>query len=169
LWRVPAGGLCRRILTHLFLFGNKSWFYSSRYLNSAFRVSVCSDVGPSQRPQGLRRGSGAFRLQGFRFRIWPGQGCPSLLSVVSCQVEVSATSWSLIRRSLTECGVSECDLENSTTRRFRPTKAVGPWKMCPMLIPEFSLYVTVGVWCAANPNGITSQLLSWGCEFAPNS
>jgi len=70
--RVPSGGLCRRILTHFFPVGNKSWFFISTYLNSAFRVSVCSDVGLSQKPQGLRRGSVAFRLQGFRVRIRPG-------------------------------------------------------------------------------------------------
>jgi hypothetical protein len=36
-----------------------------------------------------------------------GHGCLSLVSVVCCQVEVSATSWSLIQRSPTECGVSQ--------------------------------------------------------------
>jgi hypothetical protein len=30
------------------------------------------------------------------------------LSVVCCQVEVSATSWSLVQRSPTECGASLC-------------------------------------------------------------
>jgi hypothetical protein len=30
----------------------------------------------------------------------------SLVSVVCCQVEVSATGWSLVQRSPTECGVS---------------------------------------------------------------
>jgi hypothetical protein len=48
------------------------------------------------------------------------------------QVEVSATSQSLSWRSLTECGVSECDLENSTMRRPRPTSDVEPlqkWKI----------------------------------------
>jgi hypothetical protein len=29
------------------------------------------------------------------------------VSVVCCQVEVSATSWSLVQRSLTDCGVSQ--------------------------------------------------------------
>jgi hypothetical protein len=37
-----------------------------------------------------------------------------LLWVLCCQVEVSATSWSLVKRSPTECGVSEvCDREAS--------------------------------------------------------
>jgi hypothetical protein len=35
-----------------------------------------------------------------------GHGCLSLVSVVCCQAEVSATSWSLVQRSPTECGVS---------------------------------------------------------------
>jgi hypothetical protein len=36
-----------------------------------------------------------------------GHGYLSLVSVVCCQVEVSATSWSLVQRSPTECGVSQ--------------------------------------------------------------
>jgi hypothetical protein len=41
-----------------------------------------------------------------------GHGCLSLVSVVCCQVEVSATGRSLAQRSPTDCGVSVCDLEN---------------------------------------------------------
>jgi len=37
------------------------------------------------------------------------RGCLSPVSVVCCQVEVSATSRSLVQRSPTDCGVSECD------------------------------------------------------------
>jgi hypothetical protein len=33
------------------------------------------------------------------------------MKVVCCQVDVSASSWSLIQRSPTACGVSECDCE----------------------------------------------------------
>jgi hypothetical protein len=36
-----------------------------------------------------------------------GHGCLSLVNVVCCQVEVSATGWSLVQRSPTECGVSK--------------------------------------------------------------
>jgi hypothetical protein len=35
------------------------------------------------------------------------------VSVVCCLVEVSATGWSLVQRSPTEYGVSECDREAS--------------------------------------------------------
>jgi hypothetical protein len=46
---------------------------------------------------------------------------------VSCEccvskVEVSASGWSLVQRSPTECGVSECDREASVMRRARPTR-----------------------------------------------
>ena len=57
-----------------------------------------------------------------------GGGCLSLVSVLCCQAEVTATGRSLVQRSTIECGVSECDLEMSTTRRPRPTRAVEPKK-----------------------------------------
>jgi hypothetical protein len=41
----------------------------------------------------------------------------SLVSFVLCQVDVSATFQSLVQKSPTECGVSECDLETSMMRR----------------------------------------------------
>ena len=43
---------------------------------------------------------------------------------VCWQVEVSTTGISLVRRSLTVCGVSERDLETSTMRSPRPTRVV---------------------------------------------
>ena len=46
-----------------------------------------------------------------------------LVSVVCCQVEVSATGRSLVQRSPTECGVSEYDRRTSK-KRPRPSKAV---------------------------------------------
>jgi hypothetical protein len=55
-------------------------------------------------------------------------GCLSLLYVVCCQVEVSASGLSLVQRNPTECGVSECDREASTMRRPWPTRAVKLWK-----------------------------------------
>ena len=39
------------------------------------------------------------------------------VSVMCYQVEVSATGLSLVHRTPTECGVSECDREASTMRR----------------------------------------------------
>ena len=37
-----------------------------------------------------------------------GHGCLSVVIVVCCQVEVSATNWSLVQRSPTDCGASLC-------------------------------------------------------------
>jgi hypothetical protein len=49
----------------------------------------------------------------------------SVLSVVCCQVEVSASDRSPIQRSPTECGVSEYDREVSMRMPW-PTRAVQP-------------------------------------------
>jgi hypothetical protein len=66
----------------------------------------------------------ATRMLGFRVRIPPGHGCLSLLSIVCCQVEVSATGRSLVQGSPTKCGVSVCDLGTSTSRMLSPTRTV---------------------------------------------
>jgi len=42
----------------------------------------------------------------------------SLVRVVCCQIEVSASGWSLVQRSTTERVVCECDREASITRRL---------------------------------------------------
>ena len=42
------------------------------------------------------------------FRIPPGHGCLCVVSVLCCQVEVSATSWSVVQRSPTDCRASLC-------------------------------------------------------------
>ena len=49
------------------------------------------------------------------------------VSVVCCNIEVSASGRSLVQRSPTECAVAECDHESSRTRCHWPTKAVAPW------------------------------------------
>jgi hypothetical protein len=55
------------------------------------------------------------------FESHRGHECLSLVSVVCCQVEVSASGRSLVQRSPTECGVS-CDREASIMRRPWPTR-----------------------------------------------
>jgi hypothetical protein len=77
---------------------------------------------------GLRRGSVAARLLGLRVWIPPGAWM-----FVSCEWrvlsgETSATGRSLIQRSPTECGVSECDCGTSTMMRPRASRAANPWK-----------------------------------------
>ena len=63
---------------------------------------------------------------GFEFRRGRGRlhGCLSLVSVVCCQVKVSASGRSPVQRSLTDCGcVRVCDLETLAMRR--PWPALG--------------------------------------------
>ena len=48
---------------------------------------------------------------------------------VFCQLEVSAMGRSFVQRGPIECGVSEFDLEKSTMRKPRPTRAVDTWKI----------------------------------------
>ena len=50
-----------------------------------------------------------------------------LLWVLCCQVEVSASGWSLIQRTPTKCGVSECDCGALIMSRPWPIGAVAPW------------------------------------------
>jgi hypothetical protein len=45
------------------------------------------------------------------------------VSAVWCQVEISATGRSLVQRSLTECGVSQCNREASIIRPW-PTRGL---------------------------------------------
>ena len=70
--------------------------------------------------------SKAARLLGLRVRIpagWGGEhGNLSVVSVVFCHVKVSATGRSLVQRSPTDCGVSECNREASTIMKPWLTK-----------------------------------------------
>jgi len=45
----------------------------------------------------------------------------SLVSGVCCQVEISASGWSLVQRNLIKCGVSECVRKASILSRPWPT------------------------------------------------
>jgi hypothetical protein len=68
------------------------------------RLTLVAD--PSGRAvQGVGLRPPAYWDCGFESR--QGHGCLSLVSVVCCQVEVSAMGWSLVQRSPTECGVSQ--------------------------------------------------------------
>ena len=50
-----------------------------------------------------------------------GHGHLSFVNVVYCHAEVHGTRLSLVKRSPTECGVYDSDLENSTIWMPRPT------------------------------------------------
>jgi len=51
-------------------------------------------------------------------------GCLSLVIVMCCQVEVSATGRSLMQRCLIKSGVSKCGPETSNMSRTRQTKDI---------------------------------------------
>ena len=70
----------------------------------------------------LRRGSVAARLLGLRVLIQPGASIPLCWSVVCCQVEVSASGWSLDKRIPTDCDVSECVRETSIMMMLWPIR-----------------------------------------------
>jgi len=58
------------------------------------------------------------------FESHRGRGCLSVVSVVCCQVEVSATDWSLVQRSPTECGASLSVIYKP--REWRVSGPLGP-------------------------------------------
>jgi len=55
------------------------------------------------------------------FECRRGHGYLSLVSVVYCQVDFSASGLSLVQRIPTDSGVSGCDREASIMRRSWPT------------------------------------------------
>ena len=61
-------------------------------------VFIMKAIRRSQWPRGLR----PLACWDRGFESHPGHGCLSVVSVVCCQVEVSATDWSFVQRSLTE-------------------------------------------------------------------
>jgi hypothetical protein len=103
-----------------------SWSRWYCYLCHFFWDYNISEGDPSDRAvEGVGLRPLASWVCGFESRR--GHGYLSLVSVVCCQVEVSAMGWSLVQRNPTECGVSNCNLETSM-RRPKATKAVEPWK-----------------------------------------
>ena len=69
----------------------------------------------SQWPRGLKRRSSAARLLRLWVRIPPGAWM-FVVSVVYCQVEVSATDWSPVQRIRTDCGASLCVIKKPRIR-----------------------------------------------------
>jgi hypothetical protein len=111
-WTSVLSPICRRIL-YLFFKNYVTWQCTNAYAFVGFCVQSFTAVqykgqyaSQSQWRRSLRRGSAAARFPGLRGRIPPVQACLSVVSVVCCQVEVSATDRSFIQRSAAECGVS---------------------------------------------------------------
>ena len=83
-----------------------SWLCGLFYFS--VRLCLIFKFCRSRWPRGLGRRSVAARFLGLRVRIPRDHGCLSPVTVVYCQVEVSATSWSLVQRSPTDCAASLC-------------------------------------------------------------
>jgi hypothetical protein len=88
-------------------FPTKTLYPAPAHLILPYLITLIILGGRFQWPRGLRRRSAAARL----LRLWvliPAGAWMSVVSVVCCQIEVSATSWSLIQRSPADCGTSLC-------------------------------------------------------------
>ena len=88
----------------------------------------------SQGSRGLRRGSAAAFCWDCGFESRQRHGSLSLMSVLCCQEQVSASGRSLIQRSPTERGVNKCD-SDASMRRHWPN-----WGWCAMR-KQCSLFV----------------------------
>ena len=93
-----AASVCNRGVQ---LTARKVVLYNVIYVIFICKLHICR----SQWPRGLRRRSAAARLLRLWVRISP-DAWMSVVSVVCGQVEVSATSWSLVQRSNTDGGAS---------------------------------------------------------------
>jgi hypothetical protein len=75
-------------------------------------------------PRRLKRETATALLRDFEFESHRGHEYPSVLSVVCCQEDVSATGQSFVQRGPTECSVSGSDIETSKMSKPRPSRAV---------------------------------------------
>jgi hypothetical protein len=79
-------------------------------------LQILSLYSRFQRPRSLRCRSTAARLLRSWVRIPPGHGWLYVVCVVCCQVEFSATSWSLVQRRPTDCSASLCVIKKPRGR-----------------------------------------------------
>ena len=100
----------------------------------------------SQWPRGLRRRSAAARLLRLWVRIPPGAWM-FVVSVVCCQVDVSATSWSLVQRSPTDCGLS---------RRSTAARLLRSW----VRIPPGEWMIVFCDCCVLSGRGLCDELIT---------
>jgi hypothetical protein len=105
--------VCRKLLT--------SDACSLELLSSLRSITVLSN--PSQWPCNLRVGLQPLPCWDCGFESYRGHGCLSFVSVVCCQVQVSASGSATVQRSPVGCHVSECYHEASTVMRPWPTRA----------------------------------------------
>ena len=86
--------------------------------------------GRSHWPHSLKRGSAAACLLEFWYQIYLGVWVSVSCECCVLSIEVSASGWSLIQGSPSECVrmcTIECDCEALIMRRPWPARAVRPW------------------------------------------
>jgi len=102
----PGWGLTVELCECLVTVGHFGIYQAYQVNYTCILIDVCfSQAGPSSRAVwgvGLR----PLACWDRGFESHRQHGCLSVVSVVCCQVEVSATSWSLVQRSPTDCGAS---------------------------------------------------------------
>jgi len=118
---------CRKKSLNLVGIAKQLFIEKNLKINLGEKFCIFSPTGPAQCPRCLRCRSAAARLLGMQVRIPPGHGSLSLVNVVCFQVEVSVTGRTLLQRTATDGGVSECDHESSTMRRPWPNTVDEPW------------------------------------------
>ena len=77
------------------------------------------------------------------FESHRGHECLSVVSAVCCQVEVSATDWSLVQRSRTYCGASLCVIK-------KPRKRGGYFLCLPYFVVHNNLKCDVSYTCSTS-------------------
>jgi hypothetical protein len=92
--------------------------HGRRIIYHSYKILSCR----SQWPRGLRRGPAAYCLLELLVRIPPG----AWMSVCCVFSEFSASGCSLVQRSPTDCGASQCDREAAIIRRPRPNGGCCP-------------------------------------------
>jgi len=108
IWKIlNLFSLCHLLLLCLGCLRDYHWMWASedRVVSTIFGHKLKWRRSPW--PRGLKRGSAAALLLGFRVRIPPGA---LVACSLFCQEEVSATGLSLVQRTYTEHDVFECDL-----------------------------------------------------------
>jgi len=103
---------------------------------------------------------------GFESHRW--HGCMSVVSVLCCQVEVSATSWSLDQRSPTDCGASLC----VWSRNIKNEEALAHWGLLrqkkKLLAHNFLPYIRNLTYLTHITNGTNSRMY-WRLGNSVNS
>jgi len=112
----------------LVLYHPKIWFERETNGFYLWRLLVNKPISLAARSEAWVLGRSLAGITGSN----PTGGCLPLVSVVCCQVEVSASGRSFVQKGTNECGMTECDREASTVRRrwtTRACRAMGQKKM----------------------------------------